>query len=142
MPTHPHRARSTRVRSSRAATGSTLNGAWQFETDRGDSGLERGLLDRELREEILVPFPPESQLSGIGGDRLLEAVWYRRALTLPAAWAGRRVPLHFGAVDYDTTVWADGKEVARHRRRLHPLHRRPRRHRRGGGGGRRHRPGP
>ncbi|GAB2756670.1 hypothetical protein GCM10027072_63500 [Streptomyces bullii] len=37
-----------------------LDGAWQFETDRGDSGLERGLLGRELREEILVPFPPES----------------------------------------------------------------------------------
>ncbi|CAM5727733.1 hypothetical protein STENM223S_03648 [Streptomyces tendae] len=92
-----------------------LNGAWQFETDRGDSGLERGLLDRELREEILVPFPPESELSGIGDTDFLEAVWYRRALTLPAAWAGRRVLLHFGAVDHDTTVWADGKEVARHR---------------------------
>ncbi|MYS76476.1 beta-galactosidase, partial [Streptomyces sp. SID5926] len=71
-----------------------LNGAWQFETDRGDSGLERGLLDRELRDEILVPFPPESELSGIGDTDFLEAVWYRRALTLPAAWAGRRVLLH------------------------------------------------
>lgn len=37
-----------------------LNGAWQFETDRGDSGLERGLLDRELRDEILVPLYPVS----------------------------------------------------------------------------------
>ncbi|MFE0860715.1 glycoside hydrolase family 2 protein [Streptomyces rochei] len=92
-----------------------LNGAWQFETDRGDSGLERGLLDRELSGEILVPFPPESELSGVGDTDFLEAVWYRRALTLPAAWAGRRVLLHFGAVDHDTTVWADGKEVARHR---------------------------
>lgn len=81
----------------------------------GDSGLERGLLDRELRDEILVPFPPESELSGIGDTDFLEAVWYRRALTLPAAWAGRRVLLHFGAVDHDTTVWADGREVARHR---------------------------
>lgn len=92
-----------------------LNGAWQFETDRGDSGLERGLPDRALTGTILVPFPPESELSGIGDTDFLEAVWYRRVVTLPAAWAGRRVLLHFGAVDYDTTVWADGVEVARHR---------------------------
>ncbi|MFE3826578.1 glycoside hydrolase family 2 protein [Streptomyces sp. NPDC059092] len=92
-----------------------LNGTWQFETDRGDSGLERGLLDRALTGEILVPFPPESELSGIGDTDFLEAVWYRRVLTLPSAWAGRRVLLHFGAVDHDTTVWANGTEVARHR---------------------------
>lgn len=92
-----------------------LNGLWQFETDRGDSGLERGLLTRELDSEILVPFPPESELSGIGDTDFLEAVWYRRVLSLPAEWAGRRVLLHFGAVDHDTTVWADGAEVARHR---------------------------
>ncbi|MEV7086761.1 sugar-binding domain-containing protein [Streptomyces sp. NPDC093085] len=92
-----------------------LNGTWQFETDRGDSGLERGLLERELTGAIVVPFPPESELSGIGDTDFLEAVWYRRVVTLPAAWAGRRVLLHFGAVDYDTTVWANGVEVARHR---------------------------
>ena len=42
-----------------------LNGEWQFETDPGDSGLERGLLERELSGRILVPFCPESTLSGI-----------------------------------------------------------------------------
>ncbi|WP_049579247.1 glycoside hydrolase family 2 protein [Streptomyces sp. SBT349] len=92
-----------------------LNGTWQFELDRGDSGLERGLLGRELTGEILVPFPPESELSGVGETDFLEAVWYRRTVTLPAAWAGRRVLLHFGAVDYDTTVWVNGTEVVRHR---------------------------
>ncbi|RKN06428.1 glycoside hydrolase family 2 protein [Streptomyces radicis] len=92
-----------------------LNGTWQFELDRGDSGLERGLTDRELSGEILVPFPPESELSGIGETDFLHAVWYRRTVTLPAEWAGRRVLLHFGAVDYDTTVWVNGTEVARHR---------------------------
>src|SRR5690606_3030392 len=43
-----------------------LSGRWQFETDRGDSGLERGLRDRDLAGEIVVPFCPESELSGIG----------------------------------------------------------------------------
>ncbi|MFD7313597.1 glycoside hydrolase family 2 protein [Streptomyces sp. NPDC059883] len=92
-----------------------LNGEWQFETDRSDTGLERGLLERELADRILVPFCPESELSGIGETDFLEAVWYRRTVTVPAGWAGSRVLLHFGAVDHDTTVWADGREVARHR---------------------------
>jgi beta-galactosidase/beta-glucuronidase len=92
-----------------------LNGTWQFEIDQGDSGLERGLLDRGLAAEILVPFAPESELSGVGNTDFLEAVWYRRTLTVPAGWAGRRVLLHFGAVDHDTTVWLDGEEVVRHR---------------------------
>ena len=92
-----------------------LNGRWQFEIDRGDSGLERGLLDRELSGEILVPFSPESELSGIGDVDFLHAVWYRRTVHVPSEWRGRDVLLHFQAVDYDATVWADGVEVARHR---------------------------
>jgi beta-galactosidase/beta-glucuronidase len=92
-----------------------LNGRWQFEIDRGDSGLERGLVDRELDAEILVPFCPESELSGIGDVDFLEAVWYRRTVQVPAEWADRKVLAHFQAVDHDTTVWANGVEVARHR---------------------------
>ncbi|REF35853.1 glycoside hydrolase family 2 protein [Thermasporomyces composti] len=92
-----------------------LNGYWQFEIDPGDSGLERGLLDRELSGRILVPFAPESSLSGVGEVDWLHAVWYRRTVRVPEAWAGRTVLLHFQAVDYDTTVWVNGTEVARHR---------------------------
>ena len=92
-----------------------LNGEWQFELDQGDSGLERGLLQRELSDRILVPFCPESELSGIGNHDFLEAVWYRREVTIPAAWAGRRPLLHFQAVDHDATVWVNGVEVGRHR---------------------------
>ncbi|MGW5587986.1 glycoside hydrolase family 2 protein [Streptomyces sp. NPDC003857] len=92
-----------------------LNGEWQFEIDRSDTGLERGLRERELADRIVVPFCPESELSGIGETDFLEAVWYRRTVTVPAAWAKSRVLLHFGAVDHDTTVWVDGTEVARHR---------------------------
>jgi beta-galactosidase/beta-glucuronidase len=92
-----------------------LNGEWQFEIDAGDSGLERGLLERELEDRIVVPFCPESPLSGIGHTDFMDAVWYRRTVTIPETWAGQRVLLHFQAVDYDATVWVNGVEVGRHR---------------------------
>src|SRR4051794_22658189 len=91
-----------------------LNGEWDFEIDQGDSGLERGLVDAPLSGRILVPFAPESAASGIGNTDYLQAVWYRRSVEVPATWSGR-VLLHFGAVDYDTTVWVDGVEAGRHR---------------------------
>ncbi len=92
-----------------------LNGRWDFEVDRADTGLERGLLQRPLAGSITVPFAPESRLSGVEDTDFLHAVWYRREVELPAAWAGRRTLLHFGAVDHDATVWVDGEEVGRHR---------------------------
>lgn len=92
-----------------------LNGEWQFEIDSSDSGIERGLKDRELAGTITVPFCPESPLSGVGNTDFMSCVWYRRTVAVPAGWVGRRVLLHFGAVDYDTTVWVNDVEVARHR---------------------------
>jgi beta-galactosidase/beta-glucuronidase len=92
-----------------------LNGDWEFEIDSGDSGLERGLLTRALTGHILVPFCPESPLSGINNSDFMNAVWYRRTVTIPADWTDKRLLLHFQAVDYDTTVWANGREVGRHR---------------------------
>jgi len=92
-----------------------LNGEWQFEIDAGDSGLERGLVGRALSGRITVPFCPESTLSGVGHVDFMNAVWYRREIAIPAAWKGRRVLLHFGAIDHDATVWVNGVEVGRHR---------------------------
>ena len=92
-----------------------LNGEWQFEIDYADTGRDRGLLNRELSERILVPFCPESSLSGVCHTGLMSAVWYRKVVAIPAEWAGRRVLLHFGAVDYEATVWVNGVEVGRHR---------------------------
>lgn len=92
-----------------------LNGTWQFEIDRSDTGRERGLLDSELASAITVPFAPETEASGIGDRDFLEAVWYRRTVTIPSDWEGLRPILRFEAVDQDATVWADGVEVARHR---------------------------
>ena len=98
-----------------------LNGRWQFEIDQGDSGLERGLLERDLNAAITVPFCPESRLSGIENHDFLNAVWYRRSVTVPAGWTARRVLLHFQAVDYDATVWVNGVEVGRHRGGFSPF---------------------
>jgi beta-galactosidase/beta-glucuronidase len=98
-----------------------LNGSWQFEIDQGDSGLERGLKERDLAGAITVPFCPESELSGVNNRDFLNAVWYRRTVTIPAAWKGRKALLHFQAVDYDTTVWVNGIEVARHRGGFSPI---------------------
>jgi beta-galactosidase/beta-glucuronidase len=92
-----------------------LNGEWEFEIDRSDSGLERGVRDRELISRITVPFAPESELSGIGNVDFLESVWYRRTITIPADWEGNHAVLHFQAVDHDATVWVNGVEVVRHR---------------------------
>ncbi len=92
-----------------------LNGEWQFEIDHGDTGLERGLMERELAKCITVPFCPESALSGIGETDFMRAVWYRRQVAIPPEWKGNRVLLHFQAVDYDATVWVNGIEVRRHR---------------------------
>ncbi len=92
-----------------------LNGEWEFEIDQGDSGLARGLKERPLSGRITVPFCPESKLSGVENLDYLNAVWYRKEVTIPAEWAGKQVVLHFQAVDYDATVWVNGQEVGRHR---------------------------
>ena len=98
-----------------------LNGEWQFEIDQGDSGLQRGLLVRELQGRIIVPFCPESELSGIHNRDFMSAVWYRRTVDIPADWAGKRILLHIQACDYDSAVWVNGAEAGRHRGGFSPF---------------------
>jgi len=92
-----------------------LNGTWQFEVDRSMSGEARGYpAGRELSGAIRVPFCPESTLSGVGDRDFLNSVWYRRLLSVPDAWRGRRVLLHVGACDYLSTVWLNGRRLGGH----------------------------
>jgi hypothetical protein len=87
-----------------------LNGLWQFaEAQTG----ENPPLGKELSGRILVPFPVESALSGVG--RMIPRVWYRRTFTLPPAWKGQSVLLHFEAVDWETKVWLNGNFLGEHR---------------------------
>ena len=93
-----------------------LNGIWQFEIDRGESGLDRELFKADgLAQEILVPFCPESELSGIGDKDFMKCVWYRKVFTVPENFKGKRTLLHIGACDFFTTVWVNGKEAGTHR---------------------------
>ncbi|MCC7262355.1 MAG: beta-galactosidase [Candidatus Latescibacteria bacterium] len=93
-----------------------LNGPWDFEIDHGLSGEARGLHQGgAFTRQITVPFCPESALSGVGEKDFMASVWYRRRWVLPAGWQGKRVLLHFGAVDYDATVWVNGEKAGTHR---------------------------
>lgn len=92
-----------------------LNGPWQFEIDSGRSGKERGLIAAEkLKDEIIVPFCPESKLSGVEYKDFMSAVWYKREFTIPLEWSSRRILLHFGACDYKTEVWINGVSAGIH----------------------------
>lgn len=93
-----------------------LNGEWEFSFDFGATGKERGLDKAEkLDKKITVPFCPESSLSGIGHKDFMNCVWYRRTFSVSKEWKdGGRVLLHFGAVDYETTAYINGKEAGSH----------------------------
>ena len=68
-----------------------LNGRWSFTEDAGGSGEARGLPAKGLLPgKIIVPFCPESELSGIGNRDFMPCVWYARKFTLPASWKGKR----------------------------------------------------
>ncbi len=92
-----------------------LNGPWEFEIDYSISGKDRKLFEKEqLDSEITVPFCPESELSGVGIKDFLNCVWYQKKVVIPAEWKDKRVVLHFGAVDYEATVYVNRKEVGTH----------------------------
>lgn len=92
-----------------------LNGSWTFAFDSGRSGAQRGFAASQgFEREIIVPFCPESALSGVGHTDFIEMMWYHRSLTVPTEWAGKRVLLHFGGVDYECEAFIDGKSVGRH----------------------------
>lgn len=70
--------------------------------------------DEDFGRTITVPYPPESELSGIADPGFHPVVWYRRRIELPRPAAGRCAVLHFGAVDYRATVWVNGQLVVEH----------------------------
>jgi beta-galactosidase/beta-glucuronidase len=94
-----------------------LNGEWQFDFDASRSGKERGLQKpgAKLGHTIIVPFCPESKLSGIGHTDFIPAVWYKRSFVLPTEWQSGEVLLHFGAVDYEAEVWINDVWIGLHR---------------------------
>jgi len=87
-----------------------LNGLWEYAIAADGQGPP----DR-FDGRILVPFAVESALSGVGQALLpAQRLWYRRTFDLPSAWRGLKTLLHFGAVDYEATVWVNGHPVGTH----------------------------
>jgi beta-galactosidase/beta-glucuronidase len=92
-----------------------LNGTWTYTFDQGKSGVERGLTESHgFDSEILVPFCPESKLSGVQHTDFIETMWYHRTVEIPANWANKHIILHFGGVDFESEVFIDGQSVGRH----------------------------
>ena len=113
-----------------------LNGAWQFRFDPKDRGIGENWQNSahasdsgksggtNFDREITVPFCWESPLSGLAqeigkkdssqenSDKNIG--WYRRSVTVPETFAGKRIWLRFGAVDWDARVWVNGKLLGRH----------------------------
>lgn len=89
-----------------------LNGLWQYSiipvsTDEN--------IPVSFEGNILVPFPVESALSGVskkvGKDSIL---WYQRTISVPGKLKGKKVLLHFGAVDWRSDVFVNGQKIGRH----------------------------
>jgi beta-galactosidase/beta-glucuronidase len=91
-----------------------LNGKWQFAYDDANAGIrERWQDKKKFDKTIVVPFPPESEMSGIGDTGFHPVLWYRRTFEASLR-PGTRMLLHFGAVDYRASVWVNGDLVATH----------------------------
>jgi len=100
-----------------------LNGVWEFAFDPQDAGRREGWHDgRTLPERIVVPFCPESLLSGVYDEGFHPYCWYARQFDVPESLRGERVLLHFGAVDYRTDVWLNGQFLGSHVGGYDPFH--------------------
>lgn len=92
-----------------------LNGIWDFQIDAANIGIEKKYyLGKHFNDVILVPFCPESELSGVSYKDFMNNVWYHRIIEIPSSWEGKNILLNFGAVYYNCEVFIDGKFVNRH----------------------------
>lgn len=96
-----------------------LNGPWSFAFDPQDAGEKDQWFTpgrHAFERQIVVPFPWESRLSGIGDTEYKGVAWYSRDITLPSGspWDGRDVWLVVGACDFEAKVWVNGQPAAEH----------------------------
>ena len=89
-----------------------LNGLWDYAVSERAATAAPATFDGQ----ILVPFPYESALSGVGKAPIPDRkLWYHRSFSVPDDWQGQRVILHFGAVNWDATVRVNGQNIGAHR---------------------------
>lgn len=90
-----------------------LNGLWQYTLPKDADEAKAAPIGKELPDQILVPFPLESALSGV--MKRSERISYRRMFEIPKDWAGQRVLLNFGAVNWESEVFVNGKSQGTHK---------------------------
>ncbi|PPA69617.1 glycoside hydrolase family 2 protein [Jeotgalibacillus proteolyticus] len=91
----------------------SLNGEWNFTFDDSNIGMKEQWYQNPaaLTDKINVPFAYQTELSGIHDSSFHDVVWYQRDFEVPQEWTGKRIMLHFGAVDYYAKVFVNGQLV-------------------------------
>jgi len=93
-----------------------LNGKWDYIGGKEVSNAlnpAKAISFKGKNDQILVPYCPESVLSGIERKQEIN-MWYRRNFEVPSAWNGKDVIVHFDAVDHDATIFVNGQKVGNH----------------------------
>ena len=87
-----------------------LNGLWDYAIKPKADSMPIG-----FEGKILVPFAIESSLSGVGKQVGKDnRLWYQRTVTLPTNFKKKSVILHFGAVDWHSDIYVNGKLAGSH----------------------------
>ncbi len=81
----------------------SLNGEWEFSFD-----------EPAFDQKIIVPYAYQTKLSGIHSNEAHDTVWYQKRFDLPEEMEGKRILLHFGAVDYQAKLWVNDQFVTEH----------------------------
>ena len=106
-----------------------LNGVWQYQNASSIDAVQNPPFGQSLGQEVLIPSCLESGLSGelsilyatpqLQTDRVSTGIqgsymlysWFSTSFNVPSNWGGQRVVLNFGAVDYEATVFVNGKQA-------------------------------
>ena len=94
-----------------------LNGEWLFHIDQigpAEKVMIEPFATAPYTQKIIVPFCPQSKLSGIENKDFMRSVWYKRSITVTEEQLKGRILLHFGAVDYEATVYINGEIIGNH----------------------------
>ncbi|KAJ5929161.1 hypothetical protein N7454_007009 [Penicillium verhagenii] len=91
-----------------------LNGVWQYQNASSLAAVRNPPFAQDLAQDVLVPSCLESGLSGIQGEYMIYS-WFSTSFKVPSDWNGQSIMLNFGAVDYEATVFVNGKKAGFHR---------------------------